>query len=236
MTRRYGQYCGLARALELVGGRWSLLIVRELLTGPKRFSELEHELPGIATNVLSTRLRELEEAGLVRRSLLAPASSSVVYGLTPYGLALEEPIVHLGMWGSKTARKTGGGRLLQSRRPRDALRGAYRPAEAKGNDLLVEIRFGEESLHVSVRDGQLSFPPEAPSEPRLLLETTPQAFAELLAGRLDFDSAIASGRLRAEGTKRDARRFFQIFRLPTREAAPGDEAIEERGAHEGARP
>jgi len=76
----------------------------------------------------------------------------------------------------------------------------------------------------------------APSEPRLLLETTPQACAELLAGRLDIDSAVASGRLRAEGTKRDARRFFQIFRLPTREAAPGYEAIAERGAHEGARP
>ena len=135
MTRRYGQYCGLARALELVGGRWSLLIVRELLTGPKRFSELEHELPGIATNVLSTRLRELEEAGLVRRSLLAPASSSVVYGLTPYGLALEEPIVHLGMWGSRSLGKPEEGDFFSPGALAIALRGAFRPAEAKGDDL-----------------------------------------------------------------------------------------------------
>ena len=88
MTRGYGQYCGLAKALELIGGRWALLIVRELLTGPKRYTELQHGLPGIPTNILSSRLRELEEAGLVERSLLAH-SSSVVYGLTAYGLDLK---------------------------------------------------------------------------------------------------------------------------------------------------
>jgi len=235
MTRRYGQYCGLARALELVGGRWSLLIVRELLTGPKRFSELEHELPGIATNVLSTRLRELEEAGLVRRSLLALASSSVVYGLTPYGLALEEPVVHLGMWGSRSLGEPEEGDFFSPGALAIALRGAFRPAEAKGLDIEVEIRFGEESLHVSVRKGQVSFPREAPSEPRRVLETTPQVFAGLLAGRLDIESAVASGRLRAEGPKREVRRFFQIFRLPTREAAPSDDALGDRGVHEGAR-
>ena len=139
------------------------------------------------------------------------------------------------MWGSRSLGKPEEGDFFSPGALAIALRGAFRPAEAKCNDLLVEIRFGEDSLHVSVRDGQLSFPPEAPSEPRLLLETTPQAFAELLAGRLDIDSAVASGRLRAEGTKREARRFFQIFRLPPREVAPGDEAIAERGAHEGAR-
>jgi len=230
MTRRYGQYCGLAHALELVGGRWSLLIVRELLTGPKRFSELEHELPGIATNVLSTRLRELEEAGLVRRSLLAPASSSVVYGLTPYGLALEEPVVHLGMWGSRSLGEPEEDDFFSPGALAIALRGAFRPAEAEGVDLEVEIRFEERPLHVSVRDGQLSFPPEAPSEARLVLETTPQAFAELLAGRLDIDPAMGSGRLRVDGPKREARRFFQIFRLPPRGDSPSDEAIADEGA------
>jgi len=102
VTRGYGQYCGLARALELVGGRWALLVVRDLLSGPKRFSELQDGLPGIPTNVLTSRLRELEEAGIVERRLLAHPGGGVAYALTNYGLELEEPILGLGFWGAKT--------------------------------------------------------------------------------------------------------------------------------------
>ena len=217
MARGYGQYCGLARALDLVGGRWSLLIVRDLLTGPKRFSELEQGLPGIATNVLSSRLRELEEAGLVRRSLLAPASSSVVYGLTSYGLELEGPVVHLGLWGSKSLGKPEKDDFFSPSALAIALRGAFRPDKAKGDDLAVEIRFGGRPVHVSVSNGQVSFPSEPPSEAHVVLETAPEMFAELLAGSVKIDSAIASGRAELQGPKREARRFFEIFRLPSRE-------------------
>lgn len=217
MARGYGQYCGLARALDLVGGRWSLLIVRELLTGPKRFSELEQGLPGIATNVLSSRLRELEEAGLIRRSLSAPASSSVVYGLTHYGLELEGPVVHLGLWGSKSLGKPEEDDFFSPSALAIALRGAFRPDKAKGDDLGFEIRFGDRPVRVFVSDGQVSFPSESSSKPRLVLETPPEVFAELLAGQLDIDSALASGRVRIDGSKRDARRVFEIFRLPPRE-------------------
>jgi DNA-binding HxlR family transcriptional regulator len=221
MTRGYGQYCGLARALDLVGGRWSLLIVRELLTGPKRFSELEQGLHGVATNVLSSRLRELEEAGLVRRSLSAAASSSVVYGLTPYGLELEGPVVHLGLWGSKSLGKPEKDDFFSTGALAIALRGAFRPERVKGDELVFEIRFGDRSLFVSVSDGQASFPPEPPSEPRVVLETAPEVFAGLLAGSVDIDSAVAAGRVGLEGPKRKARRFFEIFRLPAREPASG---------------
>jgi DNA-binding HxlR family transcriptional regulator len=219
MARGYGQYCGLARALDLVGGRWSLLIVRDLLTGPKRFSELEQGLPGIATNVLSSRLRELEEAGLVRRSLLAPASSSVVYGLTPYGLELEGPVVHLGLWGSKSLGKPGEDDFFSPSALAIALRGAFRPDKAIGDDLAVEIRFGGRQVHVSVSNGQVSFPAEPSSEAHVVLETAPEVLAELLAGSVKIDSAITSGRAELEGPKREARRFFEIFRLPAREPA-----------------
>jgi DNA-binding HxlR family transcriptional regulator/putative sterol carrier protein len=219
VAREYGQFCGLARALELVGARWSLLIVRELLTGPKRFTELEHGLPGIPTNVLSSRLRELEDAGLVQRSLQAERSSSVVYGLTEYGLELEEPVVHLGLWGSKALGRPEEDDFFSVGALAIALRGAFHPERAKGRDALCEIRFDGSSLHVVVSDGRVSFPNESPTDPHLLLEMPAATFAELLAGSLDVDAAVASGRARVQGSRREARRIFEIFRLPSRSAA-----------------
>jgi DNA-binding HxlR family transcriptional regulator len=230
MTRGYRQYCGLARALELIGGRWTLLIVRELLTGPKRFGELEQGLPGIATNVLASRLRELEEAGLVGRSLLA-RSSSVVYELTPYGLELEGPVVHLGLWGSKSLGKPGEDDFFSPSALPLALRGAFHPDKAKGDDLAFEIRFGDQPLHVSVRDGQVSFPAEPTSTSKSILEASHEVFAALLTGALDIDSAVASGAARIRGPKRQARRFFEVFRLPRREEGGAMREVAERSSH-----
>src|ERR671936_950820 len=99
--RSYGQFCGLARAVEVVGERWALLIVRDLLVGPKRFTDLRRGLPRIPTNVLAERLRELEYAGVVRRRLLPRPAGSVVYELTPYGQELEEAVLPLGRWGAR---------------------------------------------------------------------------------------------------------------------------------------
>ena len=101
-TRGYGQYCGFARALEVVGERWALLIVRDLLIGAKRFTDLLRGLPGIPSNVLTVRLKELEHAGLVRRRVLARPSRAVVYELTAYGRELEPVVVELGRWGAKS--------------------------------------------------------------------------------------------------------------------------------------
>src|SRR5919201_6000091 len=98
--RSYGQFCGLARAVEVVGERWALLIVRDLLVGPKRFTDLRRGLPRIPTNVLAERLRELEDAGVVQRRLLPRPAGSVVYDLTAYGRALDEVVMALGRWGA----------------------------------------------------------------------------------------------------------------------------------------
>src|SRR3981189_2283805 len=95
-ARSYGQYCGLARALELVGERWALLIVRDLLVGPRRFTDLRQGLPRIPTNVLSDRLTELEQSGIIRRRVLPRPSGSVVYELTEYGSRLEDAVLRLG--------------------------------------------------------------------------------------------------------------------------------------------
>jgi DNA-binding HxlR family transcriptional regulator len=200
--------------------RWSLLIVRELLVGPKRFTELEQGLPGIPTNILSSRLRELEDAGLVERRLLPRPSSSVVYGLTAYGLALEESVVRLGAWGAKSLGTPKEGDFFGVGALAIAFRGAFHPETATGHDLLVEIRAGGRCLHVSVSDGQVSFPPEPFNEPHLVLETAPDALVELLTGSGSIDSAVAAGRVRVDGPLREARRFFEIFRLPSGAPAP----------------
>ena len=220
MTRGYGQYCGLAKALELVGGRWSLLIVRELLIGPKRYTELQHGLPGIPTNILSSRLRELEEADLVERSLLAH-SSSVVYGLTGYGLELEEAVVRLGVWGSKSLGRPSEDAAISLSALALALRGAFDPSKATGRDLLLEIRLGDEPpLVVMVSEGLVSFPIQPPSRP-VVLETVPDVVSELLVGSLDVSAAVASGRAQVDGSIREATRFFEVFRLPAREPVTG---------------
>jgi DNA-binding HxlR family transcriptional regulator len=221
VARAYGQYCGVARALDLVGGRWSLLIVRDLLTGPKRFIELEHGLPGIATNVLASRLRELEEAGLVRRSLVGPGSSSVVYELTPYGRELEEPLVALGQWGGKSLGEPKAGDVFSSSSFAIALRAAFRPDKAGDREFGFEIRW-DQPLRVAVSRGRVSFPSDPTWGARVVFESRPEVLIAIMAGRLDLDRALASGSMQIEGPKRDARRFFEIFSLWPEGAKPDD--------------
>src|SRR3954471_1573727 len=102
MAKHYDQYCPVAHALDVVGDRWALLVVRELLRGPKRYTDLAEGLPGIGTNVLAARLRELEQAGVVQKRKLPPPAASTVYELTEYGAELEEPLYALARWGARS--------------------------------------------------------------------------------------------------------------------------------------
>jgi DNA-binding HxlR family transcriptional regulator/putative sterol carrier protein len=214
MTREYGQFCGLARALELIGGRWTLLIIRELLVGPRRYTELEDGLPGIPSNVLSSRLRELEDNGLVERVLQARPSRSVAYALTPYGLDLWDPMSRLGLWGARSLGKPRPGDFFSIASLELALRATFDADAAHDGDTLFEIRLANGRLYVHVRDRAVSFPSEPSSPSNLVLETTPEVFAELFAGYTDIDAAVASRRARVDGPKREGRRFFRLFHLP----------------------
>src|SRR6478609_1913478 len=98
-ARTYGQLCGLARALDVLGERWTLLLIRELSRGPKRFRDLLTNLPGIGTNLLTARLKSLESDGVIRRTLLPPPAGVHVYELTARGRALEQPLQQLALWG-----------------------------------------------------------------------------------------------------------------------------------------
>jgi len=219
VTRGYGQYCGLARALELVGGRWALLVVRDLLTGPKRFSELQDGLHSIPTNVLTSRLRELEEAEIVERRVQAHPGSGVVYALTDYGLELEEPVLRLGFWGAKTMGSPCEGDFISLDSLALALRGAFRPDRARGPQRLYELRVDGKPLRILVKSGRVTAPAGSEGEPDVVLDVEPAAISDLLSGVMDVDEAVSSGRLRVEGDPAEARRFVERFQFPSTEDA-----------------
>jgi DNA-binding HxlR family transcriptional regulator len=151
-ARSYGQYCGVTTAVELIGERWALLIVRDLLVGPRRYTDLKQGLPRIPTNILSTRLKELQEGGVVRRVPLH--NCGLVYELTDYGRALEPVILALGRWGFQTMGDPGEGDIVTPDSLTMALRTAFQADAAA--DAEYEVHVGDVALRASVRDGTLS--------------------------------------------------------------------------------
>jgi DNA-binding HxlR family transcriptional regulator len=212
-TRSYGQFCGFARALELVGERWALLVVRDLVLGPKRFTDLRRGLPRIPTNILSARLKELEDAGVVRRRVLPRPATGVVYELTEYGQELEEVVLRLGLWGARS---------LGEPRPEDvvttdslilALRATFRPEAAGELQASYQLDFGDIVVHASIDHGSLVAGEGALPEADLVIETQ-AAFRPLLAGELSPAEAIGNGGVRLTGDPELLARFVEVFRIP----------------------
>jgi len=217
MAREYGQYCGLAHALDVVGGRWSLLIVRDLLTGPKRFKDLEAGLAGIPTNVLSARLKELEDFGVIRRQVLPRPAKGVGYELTPYGRELEEPLVKLGLWGARSLGPLTAGQPISIDGLALALRAMFHPDVAADLTRSYELTLDGRPLRISVDGGSLAIsagpaPEDGPGPADVTLAATPSQFVRLLTGQVPIDDAIADGQLAVTGSKAEARRFFKVFR------------------------
>lgn len=211
-TRAYGQYCGFARALEVVGERWTLLIVRNLLVGPKRFTDLMRGLPGIPSNVLTLRLKELEHAGLVRRRVLARPSRAVVYELTAYGLELESVVGELGRWGAKNLGDPRPGETLTVDSLITALRSTFNAAAARRFRAGFEVRVGEIVLHARVDNGRVTVAEGALPGADLTIEVGPGIRA-LLAGELSPAAAIENGTARVTGNPELLTRFAEIFRI-----------------------
>jgi DNA-binding HxlR family transcriptional regulator len=188
--RSYGQYCSIARALDLVGDRWTMLIVRELLLrGPSRFTDLKHGLPGIATNLLSTRLRELEDAALIE--------SGDAYSLTEDGRALEPVLRALGGWGL---------RYMTAERPDDEFGAhwlAYAAtwsADPAGPPAVIQLVAGDQQAVVMLGDGQVRARPGRAPDPDLVLEGPPRAIMGLLTKVIDAETATGIG-LRVRGRR-----------------------------------
>ena len=205
--RAYGQFCGLVRAVELVGERWALLIIRDLLVKPKRYSDLRQGLPRIPTNILAARLKELEEAGIVRRRLL-PRPSGVVYQLTEYGHELEDIVLRLGRWGAKSLTEPGRDDIVTV----DSLIMALRSTFRAGRDASYEVRLGDIVIHVNIRGGRLEVAEGALPNADLVIETG-TAIKALMAGEVTPAEAIESGSVRLTGNPEFLSRFVDTFRI-----------------------
>ncbi len=203
--RSYDQYCTVARALDVVGERWTLLVVRELSTGPKRFKDLLGGLPGIGTNLLTARLKALEQEGIVRRATLPPPAGSNVYELTELGWSLEPVIVALSRWGSKLL---GAPREEDDLRPgwaAVAMRSAVESGAEGGSPGVYEYRIDGEVFHLRVGDGKMETRQGAAPDPDLVVMGEPGTFLAVTSGRLSPKEAVESGALRVEGGTEESR-------------------------------
>jgi DNA-binding HxlR family transcriptional regulator/putative sterol carrier protein len=212
-SRGFGQFCGLARALELVGERWALLIVRDLLVGPRRFTDLRRGLPRIATNVLSERLKELEDAGVVRRRVLPRPAASIVYELTEYGSELEQAVMQLGLWGARSLGQPRPDEIMTPDSMVMALRSTFRPDRADRNSTTFELRLGEIVLHARVHNGAVSVAEGAVTDADLVIETG-AALKDLMSGDLGPQEAVDSGAVKLTGDAALLRRFVELFHIP----------------------
>jgi DNA-binding HxlR family transcriptional regulator len=193
--RTYNDRCGIARALDVVGDRWALLVVRDLLLGPKRFSDLRAGLARVSPDVLSQRLRELEEAGVVRRDRLPPPAASRVYALTDRGRELEPVLLGLGRWGSR-APVPDGDPPFSPDSAMLALKTLFDPDAARDVTVTYELRFGDSVFSARVDRGALTIARGAAEAPDATIATEPQTLAAVLwHGQESDDPAVA--RLRA---------------------------------------
>ena len=215
--RTYGEACAAAHALDLVGERWALLVVRELLLGPKRFTDLRAGLPGVSANVLAERLAGLEGAGVVRRRTLPPPAASRVYELTEWGMDLEPVIVALGRWGVRSPSRLrdaalGVDSLVLS------LRTMFDPERAEDLRAVYELRLGDERFRAQVADGRFEIARGGAERPDAAIETDHASLAALAYGGRDLGEAMRSGDVTVDGDRSAVGRFLTLFPLP--EPAP----------------
>lgn len=225
-ARTYGQYCGVTTAVELIGERWAMLIVRDLLVGPRRFTDLRTGLPRIPSNILTVRLRELQEGGVVRRVPLV--GCGLVYELTSYGRQLEPIVLALGRWGFERMGEPGVDDVVTADSLTMALRTAFRPDVAAAfAPAVYELHVGDVALHVAVAGTQLTVAQLAPAappvggrlpaaEPDLVFAAGP-GIRRVISGELDPARGIDDGVLdvlRGDATLLE--RFAATFHIETR--------------------
>ncbi len=221
--RSYGEACRFAYALDVVGERWALLVVRELLLGPKRFTDLRTGLPHASSNILSERLRDLEHGGVIQRRKLPPPAASTVYELTEWGRELEPIVTKLGAWGARSpvppdSQEIGPDSVVL------ALRSLFDEEAAGEMNASYELRIGELRFHIEVSTGELDLGRGAAAEPAATIAfADASTLAAVLAGQLPLDEAVASGVAQVEGSKQAAKRFLRLFPMPEPCACAGVE-------------
>src|SRR5256885_6031137 len=208
--RSYDDGCAAAHALDLIGERWALLVVRELVLGPKRFTDLRAGLPGISPNVLAQRLEELERASVVRRRKLPPPASAWVYELTAWGLELGPVIMALGRWAVRSPLRPEGASLSA-----DSLilsfRTMFDSKAAAGLRANFELRLGEDRFRAEIVGGRIEIARGSANRPDATLSADPDTLAALVYGGRKLTKALRSGDLKAEGDKSPVKRFLTPF-------------------------
>jgi DNA-binding HxlR family transcriptional regulator len=217
--RHYDDACATAHALDLVGERWALLVMRELMLGPKRFSDLRADLPGISANVLTQRLEGLEAEGIILRRKLAPPSSAQVYELTPWGYESEPIFQALGRWAVRSpahdpGRPFGAVSLFLS------FRTMFDPARAKALRARIGFHFGAETFVVRIGSGRLEVARGSLDESDVILTGTASAVAAAVYGGRSLKALAAAGALSVEGDRALAERFVTLFLLPLKAERP----------------
>jgi DNA-binding HxlR family transcriptional regulator len=211
--RTYGDGCGIAHALDLIGERWALLVVRELLLGPKRFTDLRDGLPNASPNVLAQRLRDLEQGAIVRRRKLPPPAGSSIYELTDWGRELKPIVLSLGTW------------AIQSPSfPRDApvgtdsvilALGTFFDADAAGDlGARYELRLGANTFRATIADGAIEIDRGPLDDPDAIIETDSPTFSALVWGGRDLPDALRAGDVTIDGDERAVTRFLGLFPKP----------------------
>jgi len=223
--RSYDDPCGVARALHVVGERWTLLVVRELLHGPKRFSDLSRGLPGMSQNVLSQRLHDLAEAGIVRRRQLGPPASTGGYELTARGADLEPVLVALARWGSRVPAYSAGELSVDALVL--ALKTTFDPAVAGDLRARYGLRIGADRFRAEIADGRFGITRGTATEGEVgtakvdtakvdaVLETDAGTLRALVFGGRPVADAVEDGDLRIAGDRAAAERFVTCFPRPT---------------------
>src|SRR3954464_2676754 len=202
--RSYGDRCGMARALDVVGDRWALLVVRELLLGPKRFTDLRAGLPRVTPDVLAQRLRDLEADGVLRHLKLPPPASAHVYELTARGEELEPVLLELGRWGSAEPFPAG---VLGADAFVLALKTMFDPGRRNG-DARVELRIGEDRYDAQVHDDRFDVARGAADGAQATIEGDPATLADVTWHGRSLDA------LEITGDERAVKRFLRAFAAP----------------------
>jgi DNA-binding HxlR family transcriptional regulator len=215
MAKSYAQYCPVAHALELVGERWALLVVRELLNGPKRYTDLADALPGIGTNILAGRLRDLEDGGVIQKRQLPPPAAAKVYELTEYGEGLREPLYALARWGARSlgpptsADSLSPGWLLNAVRATCAV-------DDRISDRVFELRVDDEVATVAFEEGRPVVEAGPAAKADVVIQTDPTTLFCIASHEQSLREALDAGAVEITGKRADAERFLASFSFDER--------------------
>jgi DNA-binding HxlR family transcriptional regulator/putative sterol carrier protein len=208
---RYQQYCALARALDVAGDRWTLLIVRELAPGPRRFTDLIDGLPGVSRKLLTDRLRALERDGIIARHELPPPAARQVYVLTDDGRDLAAAMAPLIAWGGKRIGDRKPGETFRARWPAVAMAGLADHEAAKGVSETYQYLVGDSAFHFTVEDGSIELHDGRAASPAVTWTTDEETWADIASGKVTASSAAATGALTIAGDPQAAKRLRRIF-------------------------